>query len=70
MRQGMNPIDMRAELQTMNGRYFSGRQIEAEVYDGKVRYKKSKSGTAGDEAEDEHARLEKFGAWLEDGSEG
>jgi HIV Tat-specific factor 1 len=54
----------------MNRRYFSGRQIEAEIYDGKVRYKKAKGGTTGDEASDETTRLEKFGAWLEDGNDG
>jgi len=54
----------------MNGRYFSGRQIEAEIYDGKVRYKKSKTGAVGDESVDEAARLEKFGAWLEGGDDG
>jgi HIV Tat-specific factor 1 len=54
----------------MNGRYFSGRKIEAEIYDGKVRYKKSKGGTAGDEAGDDETRLENFGAWLEDGNDG
>jgi HIV Tat-specific factor 1 len=54
----------------MNRRYFSGRQIEAEIYDGKVRYKKAKGGTIGDEASDETTRLEKFGAWLEDGNDG
>lgn len=61
---------MRTDNQTMNGRYFSGRQIEAEIYDGKVRYKKAKGGTTGDEAGDEATRLEKFGAWLEDGNDG
>jgi HIV Tat-specific factor 1 len=54
----------------MNGRYFSGRKIEAEIYDGKVRYKKSKGGTVGDEAGDDETRLENFGAWLEDGNDG
>ena len=54
----------------MNGRYFSGRQIEAQIYDGKVRYKKAKGGNAEDEAEDDELRLEKFGAWLEDGNDG
>jgi len=54
----------------MNGRYFSGRKIEAEIYDGKVRYKKAKGGSAGDDGGDEATRLEKFGAWLEDGNDG
>jgi HIV Tat-specific factor 1 len=53
----------------MNGRWFSGRRIEAQIYDGKVRYKKAKGGTAGDGTEDEEMRLEKFGAWLEDGND-
>jgi len=63
-------LPVNADGQTMNGRYFSGRQIEAEIYDGKVRYKKAKGGTTGDEAGDEATRLEKFGAWLEDGNDG
>jgi len=53
----------------MNGRYFSGRRIEAEIYDGKVRYKKASEGNTGDEAETDELRLEKFGAWLEDGND-
>lgn len=64
------PKFLEADSETMNGRYFSGRKIEAEIYDGKVRYKKSKGGTAGDEAGDDETRLEKFGAWLEDGNDG
>jgi len=54
----------------MEGRWFSGRQVEADIYDGKVRYKKAKGGTAGDDdGGDEQTRLEKFGAWLEDGND-
>ena len=55
----------------MNNRYFAGRQISAEIYDGKERYQKSGSGggTKGDEEEDEaeKARLERYAKWLEEG---
>jgi HIV Tat-specific factor 1 len=54
----------------MGGRYFSGRQIQADIYDGKVRYRKAKGGTAEDDTGDETTRLEKFGTWLEGGNEG
>ncbi|KAI7855659.1 hypothetical protein BDC45DRAFT_505574 [Circinella umbellata] len=54
----------------MNNRYFAGRQISAEIYDGKERYEKS-GGTKGDEGEDEaeKARLERYAKWLEEGDE-
>ncbi|KAI9472928.1 hypothetical protein BDB00DRAFT_216080 [Zychaea mexicana] len=54
----------------MNNRYFAGRQISAEIYDGKERYEKSGArGAAGDEEEDEaeKARLERYAKWLEQG---
>ncbi|KAK9363510.1 hypothetical protein V1504DRAFT_489402 [Lipomyces starkeyi] len=49
----------------MDGRYFSGRQLEASIYDGRVRYQKSgkKHGDEDDKVEEE--RLARFGEWLE-----
>lgn len=56
----------------MNNRYFAGRQISAEIYDGKTKYQKS--GTKGpgldeEEEEAEKARLERYAKWLEEGGE-
>jgi len=50
----------------MNGRYFAGRRIEAYLFDGKERFKKSGPGQAyenGEEAE-EKERLADFEKWL------
>ena len=47
----------------MNGRYFSQQKIEAYIYDGKEKFKKS-GKKAGDD-DDEDARLDDFGDWLE-----
>lgn len=53
-------------LKMMNGRYFGGRQVVAELYDGKRTYLKTgKNAGEEDSGEDEETRLEKFGAWLE-----
>lgn len=53
----------------MNNRYFAGRQISAEIYDGKTRYEKSGTKTTleGEEDEAEKARLERYAKWLEEG---
>jgi HIV Tat-specific factor 1 len=53
----------------MNGRYFAGRRIEAYLFDGKERFKKSGPGQAhedGEEAEEaeEKERLADFEKWL------
>ncbi|KAK9376622.1 uncharacterized protein V1513DRAFT_439222 [Lipomyces chichibuensis] len=50
----------------MDGRYFSGRQLEASIYDGRVRYRKS-GKKHGDDDDDkvEEDRLARFGEWLE-----
>ncbi|KAK9353907.1 hypothetical protein V1523DRAFT_172091 [Lipomyces doorenjongii] len=52
-------------ISKMDGRYFSGRQLEASIYDGQVRYRKSgkKHGDEDDKVEEE--RLARFGEWLE-----
>jgi HIV Tat-specific factor 1 len=53
-------------LQRMNGRFFAGRRIEAELYSGKQRFKRSGAGEdiegGGDEVEKK--RLDDFASWL------
>ena len=50
----------------MNGRFFDGRRVEAELFTGKQRYKRT--GTVddqiGDSEEAERKRLDDFAAWL------
>ncbi|KAF3905428.1 hypothetical protein ABW20_dc0101584 [Dactylellina cionopaga] len=53
-------------VRLMDGRHFAGAKVEAYIYDGQERFKKSK---ARDTEADEKARLDKFGAWLEEGAE-
>lgn len=54
----------------MNNRYFAGRQISAEIYDGKTRYEKSGARTTEEDDENEKARLERYAKWLEQGGGG
>lgn len=50
----------------MNGRFFAGRRIEATLYAGKQRFKRSgthdEAESEGDE--DEKKRLDDFAQWL------
>lgn len=52
--------------QKMNGRFFAGRRIHAELYSGKQRFKRNGTGDdiegEGDEAEKK--RLDDFASWL------
>lgn len=54
----------------MNGRFFAGRKIQAEFYDGRERYKRSTgdmpaSNVDGEEGDDaERKRLDDFAEWL------
>lgn len=56
----------------MNHRFFAGRQVEAFLYDGKHRYRKSGPGTNasttdnGDTDLEEKKRLEEFAKFLEE----
>ena len=50
----------------MNGRFFAGRRIEAEIFDGKQKYQKT-GAKSGETEEEESARLEKYTKWLEQG---
>lgn len=55
-------------VKLMNGRSFDGRVVKAEIWDGKTKYRKSKTAR-GDEDEEELDRLDKFGDWLETGGD-
>ena len=50
-------------FQRMNGRFFAGRKLEAEIYDGKTKY--TSNVTSEDAEKEEAERLEKFAKWLE-----
>jgi HIV Tat-specific factor 1 len=50
----------------MNNRFFAGRRIEAFLYSGKQRFKRSGAGDDldGDTDEAEKQRLDDFASWL------
>ena len=52
--------------QKMNGRFFAGRRIEASLYAGKQRFRRSGAGDEfdGEGDEDEKQRLDDFAQWL------
>lgn len=53
-------------VRVMNGRFFAGQTVEAYIYDGSERFKKTGTKKAGEEDdEDEQQRLDRFGEWLE-----
>ncbi|KAI8988932.1 hypothetical protein BDB01DRAFT_757675 [Pilobolus umbonatus] len=52
-------------IKLMNNRFFAGRQITAEVFDGKTKYEKSGSRNTEEDEEAERIRLEKYAQWLE-----
>jgi len=56
----------------MQGRFFAGRRIEAYLYTGQERFKRSKGeddGVLGDGADSERKRLDDFAEWLMDEGE-
>ncbi|KAL0574955.1 hypothetical protein V5O48_007000 [Marasmius crinis-equi] len=61
-----DPISAQACVLKMNGRFFAGRKIEASLYSGKQRFRRSGAGEEvegeGDEAEKK--RLDDFAQWL------
>jgi len=61
-----DPISAQACLLKMDGRFFAGRRIEASLFSGKQRFKRSGAGDEiegeGDEAE--KRRLDDFAQWL------
>ena len=52
--------------QKMNGRYFTGRKIEASLFDSEERFKKSGAGQTQEDGEEagENERLADFEKWL------
>ena len=50
----------------MQGRFFAGRRIEASLYSGKQRFKRSGTGDelGGDSEAAEKKRLDDFAQWL------
>jgi len=51
----------------MQGRFFAGRRVEAFLYTGKQRFKRSKDEAddmLGDGADSERQRLDDFAQWL------
>jgi HIV Tat-specific factor 1 len=59
-------------LQKMQGRFFAGRRVEAYLYTGQQRFKRSKGeddDMLGDGADSERKRLDDFAQWLMDEGE-
>ncbi|VVT49695.1 uncharacterized protein SAPINGB_P002397 [Magnusiomyces paraingens] len=59
-------------VRVMDGRWFGGRKLRAEISDGRRRFRKSGGGNRtkteeeeGGEKDEEEERLEEFGKWLE-----
>ncbi|KAF7315707.1 RRM domain-containing protein [Mycena indigotica] len=57
-----DPLGAQACVVKMNGRFFDGLRVEASLYSGKQRFKRSGAGDEGDG--DERERLDSFAAWL------
>ncbi|KAI0630200.1 hypothetical protein C8Q77DRAFT_247934 [Trametes polyzona] len=56
---------LKVTSQKMNGRFFAGRRIEASLYAGRQRFRRSGHGdTLGDGDENEKKRLDEFAKWL------
>lgn len=57
-----SPLTM---IQKMNGRFFDGRRIEASLFVGRQRFRRSGAGEDLEEGEDtEKKRLDDFAQWL------
>jgi len=71
------PLSAQACVIKMNGRFFAGRQVIANLFDGKAKFRRSgvggdagaEEGEEGGESADaeEKKRLDAFAAWLEEG---
>ncbi|KAI0694004.1 hypothetical protein C8T65DRAFT_711081 [Cerioporus squamosus] len=61
-----DPLSAQACVIKMNGRFFSGRRIEASLYAGRQRFKRSgqSSDVLGDNEDTEKKRLDDFAQWL------
>ncbi|KAJ7262183.1 hypothetical protein B0H12DRAFT_1013023 [Mycena haematopus] len=61
-----DPLSAQACVLKMNGRFFDGLRVEAALYSGKQRFKRSGAGDEieGDNDEAEKSRLDNFAQWL------
>ncbi|KAI0332351.1 hypothetical protein GY45DRAFT_1352820 [Cubamyces sp. BRFM 1775] len=60
-----DPLSAQACVLKMNGRFFAGRRIEASLYAGRQRFRRSGHGdNFGDGDENEKRRLDDFAKWL------
>ena len=62
------PTVLTRATKKMNGRFFAGRRIEASLYAGKQRFRRSGAGDEfeGNNDEAEKKRLDEFAQWLMD----
>lgn len=61
-----DPISAQACVKLNHGRFFSGRQVIAYIYDGQEKFQTNRKETE----EEQRERLEKYARWLEAGGEG
>jgi len=61
-------VSAQACILKMNGRFFSGRKVEASYQKGKITFKRSANEDDGDD-DVERKRLDEFAQWLEKDSE-
>ncbi|KAF9531610.1 hypothetical protein CPB83DRAFT_848456 [Crepidotus variabilis] len=61
-----DPLSAQACVLKMNGRFFDKRRVEADLFTGKQRFKRSGAGDdiMGDGDDDERKRLDDFAKWL------
>ncbi|KAF9566790.1 hypothetical protein CPC08DRAFT_703757 [Agrocybe pediades] len=61
-----DPVAAQACILKMNGRFFDKRRIEAELFTGRQRFKRSGTGADGNDGDDEaeKTRLDDFAKWL------
>ncbi|KAG0639806.1 hypothetical protein HOY80DRAFT_1009356 [Tuber brumale] len=64
-----NVESAKACVGVMHGRFFDGQRVEAYIFDGLEKFKKTSVKKTVEEEEAEQERLEKFGNWLEESGE-
>ncbi|RPA95320.1 splicing factor U2AF-associated protein [Choiromyces venosus 120613-1] len=64
-----NAESARACVGVMHGRFFDGQKVEAYIFDGLEKFRKTSTKKTAEEEEAEQERLEKFGNWLEESGE-
>ncbi|CAZ80273.1 unnamed protein product [Tuber melanosporum] len=64
-----NAESAKACVGVMHGRFFDGQRVEAYIFDGLEKFKKTSIKKTVEEEEAEQERLEKFGNWLEESGE-